>query len=172
MAERDRANNTATIPLVFVEISGRMWATELGFVREVVPERGIGPMPNAVSAVEGIMNLRGEIVPVIRTSMIIDGLDSIRSKGKVMVIELQGAVIGLLVDTVHRVELVPAKALTPCDPASAEDGPTGHIKWMLQRDRGQPIPVLDLAELLGGLGMRMSGRNDSVGPTSVSANSR
>jgi len=41
------------------------WAAELKLIREVVKCRSLSPLPNASPKIAGIINVRGEIIPVL-----------------------------------------------------------------------------------------------------------
>jgi purine-binding chemotaxis protein CheW len=51
--------------LLVFETAGRRYALPLAEVREVVRAVAITPLPGAPAAVEGVVNLRGELVPVM-----------------------------------------------------------------------------------------------------------
>jgi purine-binding chemotaxis protein CheW len=52
------------VELLVFELSGIRYALELRSVREVVPAVFIAPLPDAPPVIEGIIDVRGEIVPV------------------------------------------------------------------------------------------------------------
>jgi purine-binding chemotaxis protein CheW len=51
--------------LLVFETAGRRYALPLAEVREVVRAVAITPLPGAPAAVEGVVNVRGELVPVM-----------------------------------------------------------------------------------------------------------
>lgn len=52
------------VELLVFELSGNRYALELRSVREVVPAVYIAPLPDAPPVIEGIIDVRGELVPV------------------------------------------------------------------------------------------------------------
>jgi purine-binding chemotaxis protein CheW len=52
------------VELLVFELAGMRYVLELGSVREVLPAVLIAPLPQAPPVIEGIIDLRGELVPV------------------------------------------------------------------------------------------------------------
>lgn len=87
-----------------LSLAGQTYALAVKNVQEVVPVPDIAPVVGADADTVGVMNLRGQIVQVIslRRRM---GLDAaaIGSSTRIVVLEHDGAVLGLLVDSVTEV---------------------------------------------------------------------
>ncbi|MBL4608607.1 MAG: chemotaxis protein CheW [Pseudomonadales bacterium] len=73
-------------------------------VQEVLRHTEIAPVPGAPSYVMGIINLRGNVVTVIDTRQRF-GLqpDDVTDQSRIVIIEAEGQVIGILVDSVSEV---------------------------------------------------------------------
>jgi purine-binding chemotaxis protein CheW len=78
----------------------------------------IRPLPNGISFVEGVMQLRQEVMPVINMKKRL-GLQrtQLHAEAKVAVVHLQGRQFGLLFDDIRDVLRVPGTALRPLDEA-------------------------------------------------------
>jgi len=87
-----------------LSLAGQTYALAVKNVQEVVPVPDIAPVVGADADTVGVMNLRGQIVQVIslRRRM---GLDAaaIASPTRIIVLEHDGIVLGLLVDSVTEV---------------------------------------------------------------------
>ena len=60
MAERD-----TQIQLVTFQLSEELYGIDIMDVKEIVRVQDIRPLPNAPGYIEGLFNLRGEIIPII-----------------------------------------------------------------------------------------------------------
>jgi len=88
--------------LVF-KADGKSWACELNKVREIVRFATITSLPNSTPKVAGVINVRGEVIPVI--AFWSDGHVGHASRSKTVVILQAGQEsIGLKVDRVSSIE--------------------------------------------------------------------
>lgn len=73
-------------------------------IKEVLRYSEIAPVPGAPEFVLGIINLRGSVVTVIDTCQMF-GLESgeITDNTRIMILEIEGRIIGILVDSVSEV---------------------------------------------------------------------
>ena len=88
--------------LVF-KAGGRSWACELNKVKEIVRFATITPLPNAISKVAGVINVRGEVVPVV-TFWPEECVGSHTHSKTVVIIQTEQEVLGLKVDRVSSIE--------------------------------------------------------------------
>lgn len=101
-------------------LDGRSYGLPLQDVAEITPGRALNQLPHMPRAVEGILDLRGRIVPVVnlRKRMALPPLEASRV-GTILVLDLGGVATGLLVDAVDAVLSVPAGDLAPASPILA-----------------------------------------------------
>ena len=69
---------------LLLPVGGDWYAVDLAVMLEVVPDPPLTPLPGAPPAVLGVMNLRGQIVPVFDTAALL-GLPAAGSTGHVAV---------------------------------------------------------------------------------------
>ena len=55
----------ALIDVLLLEVDGRRIGLPASLVVEVLPSAAVEPLPDAPPAVEGVLNVRGEVLPVI-----------------------------------------------------------------------------------------------------------
>lgn len=55
----------ALIDVLLLEVDGRRIGLPASLVVEVLPSAAVEPLPDAPAAVEGVLNVRGEVLPVI-----------------------------------------------------------------------------------------------------------
>lgn len=60
----ERRNPAEAVDLLVFELAGVKYALALAYVREVTPAVFIRPLPDAPAVIEGIIDVRGQIVPV------------------------------------------------------------------------------------------------------------
>lgn len=92
-------------------------AIDIAKVQEINEDMAITPVPLSPDYVEGIMNLRGQIVTIINLSMKI-GLSpsKIDNDSRVIIVNSKDEYIGLLVDKVTEVVSIPKQSITPPPP--------------------------------------------------------
>lgn len=73
-------------------------------VREIHPMTEIRKVPKAPQFVEGVINVRGQIVPIIDLRKRFDmPLNEHRSSAKILIVELDKNLVGMIVDNVSEV---------------------------------------------------------------------
>lgn len=96
------------------------FAWELDAVREIVPTPVITRLPGSPVWVCGLLNLRGRVVTVVDLAARM-GLAS-GSGSSIVVLELDGRMLGVRVDEVRSVAHAEDAALEPVEAARAADG--------------------------------------------------
>lgn len=100
--------------LVIFELAEQLYALPIQETQEIIRMAVITKVPNTRSYVEGIINLRGSIVPVINLNRrlglpIKDYDDSTR----IIVVEYNGQKVGMIVDNVQEVGRYTADEVDP-----------------------------------------------------------
>lgn len=137
-----------TLQLVTFRVAGQRYAVDILKVQEIDLMREFARIPNAPSYVEGAMNLRGRVIPVLNIRRLFR-LDEGRSEGssKIVIMDVQGIVMGVIVDAVSDVLRIPHGAVEPPPPVSSAMS-TEFIRGIVKLDDGLVI-LLDLDKLLG-----------------------
>ena len=86
------------IQLVGFRIGRETFGVPIGLVREIVRMMEITAVPDAPDYVEGVINLRGRIIPVIdqRKRFREPGIAA-HKRNRILVAELEGRLVGLIV---------------------------------------------------------------------------
>jgi purine-binding chemotaxis protein CheW len=120
------AASTATSPIssssrwLRVVVDGASYALELLRVQEVVRVVPIVPMRGTAPAVLGAMNLRGRIVPVFDLGLWLrTGSVAVGEQSRIVVVERNDELIGLLVDAVEDVVTLGRDRIEPPLPGNA-----------------------------------------------------
>ncbi len=103
-SSNSRTNDDPVLQWVTFRLDGETYGINVMQVQEVLRYSEIAPVPGAPSYVLGIINLRGNVVTVIDTRHRF-GLESgeITDNTRIVIIEAESHVIGILVDSVAEV---------------------------------------------------------------------
>ena len=119
----------------------------IGSVREIVRVPEITSVPSAPDLIEGVINLRGKIIPVMdlrkrfgQTEIISD------KKNRILVVELENKLIGLIVNAASEVLKIPPSEVDSPGSVFAE-GESSYVTGV-GKLKGRLIILLDIAKLL------------------------
>ena len=124
------------------------YAIPIEQVREIRAVESITNIPKAKSYVKGIMNLRGQIIPIIDVKERLGlGSDSQTnsSKQRILVIDVNGSLTGLLVDEVDQVMRMQTKDLDAAPQTVLESH--NYIKGIAKINQ-KLVVLLDVVKLL------------------------
>lgn len=118
MQARESKSNTAQAPdllqLVSFFLDGEEFALEILKVQEIIRMVDLTRVPNAPEFVEGVINLRGKVIPVIglrkRFGMPPKEHDK---QTRIVVLETRGTVLGFVVDSVSEVLRISSDTVEP-----------------------------------------------------------
>lgn len=111
------------LPIVVFRLGEESFGLRLHEVREIIMVGQITPVPRAPAFVEGVLNLRGEVMPVLdlRTRFGIDRIDR-TALSRILITPIGGVFTGLVVDSVQEVGSVDQRKLED-RPGSPRSGP-------------------------------------------------
>jgi len=116
-------------------------------LHEIVRVPEITAVPDAPDYVEGVINLRGKIVSVIDLRKRLGEKEIASSRrNRILVVEHNGRLSGLIVDSASEVLKVPAEDVEP-SPTEFEEGGLNCVTG-LAKYQGRLIVLLDMARLL------------------------
>jgi purine-binding chemotaxis protein CheW len=102
------------IQLVSFMLSNEEYGVEVLKVREIIRMPGITKMPNTPHYVEGIINLRGKVIPIISMRKRFGLPESdYDSHTRIMVMEVAGGLTGFIVDAVSEVIRIHSSEIQP-----------------------------------------------------------
>lgn len=128
-----------------VSIGEQRYATPLEQIREVVDTKPCLPIPNALPYVDGIVDLRGQILSVLDLSRIINDARPRTPNRVILVVETEGGLIGLNVEDLHEVvTLQPSQIML--EGTQTGEGRLNTVGMV--RLEGQLVTLLDLSDLL------------------------
>jgi purine-binding chemotaxis protein CheW len=131
--------------LLVFEISGRQFACDMEFFREIVPSRETTRLPSAPEMVCGLINLRGTIVTVIDGGVALGTPPANRTTGLILLVENDERLAGILVDDVRDIHDVPIDQFAttaPVEPVLA------GIAMGVVEIEGRSVQVLNIKTLV------------------------
>ena len=92
------------LQLVTFRLADEEFGIDIKKVQEINRMIGITKIPNAPAYVEGVVNLRGKIIPIfsLRTKLGLGRTDRDKAT-RIMVVEIEGRILGFIVDSVSEV---------------------------------------------------------------------
>lgn len=123
------------------------YGMELLRVREVIRLREVTRLPRAPSFVKGIINLRGEVIPIIdlRCRFGLSMRDD-TAETRVIVVEVEGRPVGMTVDSASQVVRIPKDQIDP--PPPVLDGSSREFITGVGKLDGRLVVLLDADEVL------------------------
>lgn len=102
------------LQLVTFEVAGEEYAVDILTVQEINRMMPLTRVPQSPPQVEGVINLRGRIIPVLdlRTRFGIAKGDQ-TEHSRIIVVQIHGRVLGFIVDRVHEVLRIPSSIVEP-----------------------------------------------------------
>ena len=148
--------------LISFTVGAEEYGLELLRVKEVIRMRQITWLPKAPSCVKGIINLRGDVVPIIDLRDRF-GLPAIEQTAmtRVIVVEVDGRLVGIVVDSASQVVRVPADQFDPPPPMLGKTA-QGFITGVGKME-GKLIITIDVDRILSSDEMsQIAGSLDAV----------
>lgn len=100
--------------LVVFNLSNETYGLDIAAVHEIIRMQSITDIPRTPEFVEGVINLRGRIVPVIDLRKRF-GLEEVAPTNmtRIIVVEVETTTVGMVVDAVSEVLRLPADSIEP-----------------------------------------------------------
>jgi len=147
------AEENTQFQLVTFQLGEELYGVDIMDVKEIVKVQNVRPIPNAPYYVEGIINLRSEIIPIINLhkrfhlkKLIISEDDELdEDEGGFIILDIEGNRIGVIIDRVARVIPVDRGDIKP-PPQMLSGIGTEYIHGVVRQDSGYLI-ILDTRRL-------------------------
>lgn len=134
------------LELVSFHIGPEEYAIDILSVQEIIRVVEITKVPKAPHYVEGVINLRGKVIPIVDLRSRFGLPPAERTKEtRIIVVDVGRMIMGLIVDAVSEVLRVPLHLIEP--PPSGRQGPMEFHKGVGKLD-GRLLILLDLDRML------------------------
>ncbi len=105
---------TDQLQLVSFELAGEEFAVDILQVQEINRMMELTRVPQSPADVEGVINLRGKIIPVVDLRKKFGLATTERTEhNRIVVVEVSGKVLGFIVDKVHEVLRISRSIVEP-----------------------------------------------------------
>ena len=144
-------NDAQLLQLVTFNIAEEEFGVDILSVQEIIRLMQVTPVPRAPVCIEGVINLRGKVIPVIdmRKRFNLPAVER-DSHTRIIVMEFGSSkIVGFLVDAVSEVLRIPASTVEP-PPAVVSGVGSEYIKGVGKLD-DRLLILLDLDSLLAGM---------------------
>ena len=133
-----------TTSLLVVEVGPERYAVDVDAVREIKPLAGVTSLPGLPSFWSGLVNLRGNLVPVLdlATYLALSSSNETSAEPKLVFVAAEGIDVAIVVDAVREIRRTPLGDLAPSVSADPE---SVRIVQHVTKDL---VSVLDLGYLL------------------------
>lgn len=102
------------LQLVSFHVGEEEFGLNILSVQEIIRVQQLTRVPNSPDFVDGVINLRGKVIPVIALRKRFGLQDLAHDKQtRIVVVEIRGTVLGFIVDSVSEVLRIPADTVEP-----------------------------------------------------------
>jgi purine-binding chemotaxis protein CheW len=158
MDEAQKKQDAELMQLVTFSIGEEEFGVDILKVQEIIRMMEITKVPRAPEFVEGVINLRGKVIPIIdlrrRFGLSARGHDK---HTRIIVIEINNMIVGFVVDSVSEVLRIPSSTVEP--PPPVVSGMESEYISGVGKLEDRLLILLDLDRLLS--------REETVSLTSV-----
>jgi purine-binding chemotaxis protein CheW len=135
------------LQLVGFRIGNETYGVRIASVREIVRVPEITAVPNAPEMIEGVINLRGRIIPVMDLrKRFSNSSDTSDKKNRILVVELDNKLLGLIVSSASEVLKIPPSEIEAPGTLFTE-GDSSYVTGV-GKLKGRLIILVDIAKLL------------------------
>ncbi len=116
---------------LFFRIGKESYGIGIRFVIEIIELQAISEVPDMPRYVKGVINLRGKVIPIVDLRLRFDMEErEYDNRTCIIVTEVDGVLVGCLVDTVEEVMEIPEKAIEPPPNFRTTSGRDRYISGM------------------------------------------
>ncbi len=145
MAEQNEMSGETQ--LVVFDLAGEYYGVDIGDVREIIRMQTVTRVPGAPLYVEGVINLRGQVIPVVDLRKKLNlTVSEQTAESRIVWLTIKGQDVGVIVDAVTEVLRIP---LTSVEPPSSmvSDIDTDYLRGIAKLET-RLIILLDLTKVL------------------------
>jgi purine-binding chemotaxis protein CheW len=134
MAENNQDNFDELTQLVSFTLNDEMYGVDILRVQEINRMVSITKIPQTPEYIEGVINLRGKVIPIIDIRKKFQIFAKEWNKDtRIIVVDVKGAVVGMVVDSVSEVLRIPKSSIEPA-PKITSSIDTDYITGVVKLD--------------------------------------
>jgi purine-binding chemotaxis protein CheW len=135
------------VELACLEVRGQLYGIDVQQVREIVRAQTLTPLPRAPELVEGVIDLRGVIVPVVDLGRALGGAPVQHDGARIAIVEVDGLAFGLRAEAASEVLAVMGSDVQSPPALVAQSG-YDAVRAVVRRQGQSPVLVLALESVL------------------------
>lgn len=145
--EKMKDGGTA-VQYIVVKIGNEQYGINIQFIDNIVRTQRITRVPKSQTYFNGVINLRGEIIPVmsIRLKLGLEA-DEFTDKTRIIIIKVDTATIGVIVDQVKEVVTLEETDTEKMNRTSMDDAAAKFISG-IGKSKGELISLLDIVSVI------------------------
>lgn len=117
-------------------------------MQEIIELQDISPVPNAPLFIDGVINLRGKIVPILNLSKRIGTPSAQITKRKILILKTGKTPTGIIVDSIERIHRQETIEIEDIPTIASTSANVDFIKGVIKKE-DKILMLLDLEKVLG-----------------------
>ena len=141
-------NSSEAVQYIVVRIGNEQYGIDIQYIDNIVRNQKITRVPKAQPYFKGVINLRGEIVPVMSIRLRL-GLedDEFTDKTRIIIIKIDSSTIGVVVDQVKEVVTLVQDNIEKVTRTASDDAFSNYISG-IGKSNDELISLLDIVSLV------------------------
>jgi purine-binding chemotaxis protein CheW len=137
-----------TTQYIVINLRTEQYGIDIKYIDNIVRMQQITRVPQVSPYWKGVINLRGEVMPVmsIRLKLDLDD-DEYTDKTRIIIIKIESATIGVIVDQVKEVVTLTEADIEKVQHNPTSENTTGFIS-AIGKSKGELISLLDIVSLI------------------------
>ena len=149
MATKQKGDSEDEILVLAFRLFNEEYGLDVGIVQEIVRIMDITRVPNAPSFIRGVINLRGDVIPVVDLRKRFGFADTkVDAKFRIIVLNVKNIRFGIIVDDVSEVVRLKRSDIEPAPRTISDNIDASYLKGVGKID-DRLVILLDLEEALG-----------------------
>lgn len=145
---RDKHNQSQQeIQLACFRLGSEMYALDIMKIKEIIRPQTLTPVPKAPEFIEGVINLRGAVIPIVDMRLRFDvAVEGNERSERIIICSVANKIIGLIVDEVDEVRRYSRQEIQP-SPQFLKGKGSEFFLGVCRKD-GQLVMLVDLERIL------------------------
>ena len=149
MEEVKKIENTAEesdtlVQYIVVKIGNEQYGINIQYIDNIVRSQKITRVPKTQKYYKGVINPRGEIIPVMSIRLKLGLEDDVfTDKTRIIIVKVENATIGVIVDQVKEVVTLDEESTEKITRTANDDAAAGYISG-IGKSKGELISLLDI----------------------------
>ena len=129
---------------IVVKIGNEQYGINIQYIDNIVRSQKITRVPKTQKYYKGVINLRGEIIPVMSIRLKLGLEDDVfTDKTRIIIVKVENATIGVIVDQVKEVVTLDEENTEKITRTANDDAAAGYISG-IGKSKGELISLLDI----------------------------